>query len=74
MLDNSRQLPATSAEAWSVDLAEAGGPTFIVMRRDEAEARRALTEHLIEIGSGMSVVEAEGRIAAAPVERVAVIW
>ena len=74
MLDTGRQLPALSASAWSIALAEIGGPTFIVLRRDEAEARIALVEHLVEIGSITNTIKAERVVAAAPIELVGVLW
>jgi hypothetical protein len=76
MIDTRRQtsLPAPSAHAWRLDLSEIGGPSFIVMRLDEAEARRALAEHLVEIGKFPGVLEAEQAIRILSSASVSVIW
>jgi hypothetical protein len=74
MVDEPRQVPALSASAWSIDLVPVGGPSFIVLRRDEAEARTALVEHLVEIGSIPDTIKAERMVAAAPIESVGVVW
>lgn len=74
MVDEPRQVPALSASAWSIDLAPIGGPVFIVLRRNETEARTALVTHLVEIGSIPNTVEAERAVAAAPIDSVGVVW
>jgi hypothetical protein len=51
MVDDERQAPAPSAFAWLIDLTAVGGPRFVVVRRDENEAREALVAHLVKIGS-----------------------
>lgn len=74
MVDSERQVPTPSASAWSIDLAAIGGPTFIVHRREEGEARAALVGHLVEIGAVANTIKAERIVAAAPISSVAVIW
>lgn len=74
MVDRARQVPSPSAHAWRLDLSEIGGPSFIVMRLDETEARRALVEHLVEIGKFPGVTEADRALRPLCGESVAVIW
>ncbi|HXV05731.1 MAG TPA: hypothetical protein VFP23_07525 [Solirubrobacterales bacterium] len=74
MTDTSRQVPSPSAAAWLVDLAVADGPSFVVMRLNEAAAREALVAHLVEIDAVADEVAAKDLVGAAPVESVGVVW
>ena len=62
------------ASAWAIDLTPIGGPRFVVMRLDAADARAALVRHLVDIGAIANTIEAERVIARASVESVAVVW
>ena len=74
MVDTTRQVPAPSAQAWSVDLAPAGGPTFTVMRRSADDAREAVVAYLIDIGSGLTGAAATELVRRATVTEVPVVW
>ena len=74
MVDASRQLPSPEAQAWSINLAEVGGPVTVVCRREEAEAREALVHHLVGIGAVANTCAAERIVAGAPITSVAVVW
>jgi hypothetical protein len=74
MVDTSRKLPSPSAAAWRIDAAALGGPTFVVMRLDEDEAREALAIHLVEIGNVPHTIAAERLVRSLPSESVSVIW
>lgn len=74
MIDTRRQVPSPSASAWLIDLTAAGGPRFVVVRREEDEARDALVAHLVEIGSIPNTIAAERLVGRAPIESVAVTW
>ncbi len=74
MVDMNRQVPTPSASAWSIDLTRIGGPLFVVLRRDEDDARAAVVRHLVDIGSISNTIEAERTITKAPTESVAVVW
>jgi hypothetical protein len=74
MIDTSRQLPAPTADAWSLDLTSLGGPRFVVLACSEQHARMRLGEHLAELGKVEDVGAGTVLIAEIPVERVAVIW
>jgi hypothetical protein len=68
------QVPPPSAQAWSVDLGPVGGPTFTVMRRSAVQARQAVVEYLVEIGSGLTWLAATDLVDRATVTEVSVIW
>ena len=68
------QVPAPSAAAWLLDLAHSRGPRFVVLRGDEADARSALIEHLIEIGNLGTAAEAQELVQEAIGEPIGVIW
>lgn len=74
MIDTTRQLPSPSASAWAIDLTSVGGPVFAVLRLDEGEARAALVDHLLDIGSFATREETQRVVAAAPITSVGVIW
>jgi hypothetical protein len=74
MVDMSRQVPTPSAAAWRLDAAALGGPSFIVMRLDEDEAREALAVHLVEIGNVSHTIAAERLVRTLPAESASVIW
>lgn len=74
MVDTTRQVPAPSAHAWSVDLSAVGGPTFTVMRMSAVEAREAVVAYLMDIGSGLPQAAASEVVARATVTEVSVIW
>lgn len=56
------------------DLRDQRGTQYVVFRRDQISAQRALCEHLLDIGAASSVEEAFGLACRAPVESVAVTW
>lgn len=70
MIDTDRQVPTPSASAWSFDLSRLGGPRFVVLNANEAEARTHLAEHLLELGRTGDLTE----IQTVAGERVAVVW
>jgi hypothetical protein len=74
MIDTSRQLPAPTADAWSIDLTALGGPLFVVLTTSEAHARERLVEHLVELGKVEDIGAGTMLLAEIPAERVAVIW
>lgn len=74
MIDTIRQVPAPSADAWSLDLASRGGPRFVVLRLDEHHARQRLAEHLTWLGKVEDNAEGLRLIADIEAEHVAVIW
>lgn len=74
MVNTDRQLPAISASVWVINLAAIAGPRFVVLRREEAEARVALVAHLVEIGAIANTIAAERIVAEAEIESMAVIW
>lgn len=74
MVDITRQVPAPSAQAWSVDLTSVGGPTFTVLRTSADEARDAVVAYLIDIGSGMTRVAASELVGRATLSEVSVVW
>jgi hypothetical protein len=74
MIDTICQVPAPSADAWSLDLAPHGGPGFVVLRLDEHDARQRLAEHLTWLGKVEDNAEGLQLIADIATERVAVIW
>lgn len=74
MVDTTRQVPAPSAQAWSVDLSSACGPTFTVMRRSADDAREAVVAYLIDIGSGLTQDAATELVRRATVTEVSVVW
>ncbi|MFN8113158.1 MAG: hypothetical protein U0R51_08155 [Solirubrobacterales bacterium] len=74
MIDTDRQLPTPSASAWSIDLEAVDGPVFVVLHRDEGEARAALARHLVEIGAVADTIKAERIVGAAPINSVGVVW
>jgi hypothetical protein len=74
MVNEPRQLPAPSATAWLIDLAEVGGPSYVVLCREEAVAQQILIRHLVAIGKVTNTMEAEPIVADTPIESVAVIW
>jgi hypothetical protein len=74
MLTLTCQVPAPSADAWSLDLASRGGPRFVVLRLDEHAARRRLAEHLAWLGKAEDDAKGLQLIAGIGAERVAVIW
>jgi len=69
-----RQAPPSSAPAWLFDLAAARGPQFVVLRGGEDQAREALTDHLLDIGSVADRDEAAELLADADVESIGVVW
>ncbi|MHB8660139.1 MAG: hypothetical protein ACYC91_19805 [Solirubrobacteraceae bacterium] len=74
MIDNDRQLPTPSADAWSVDLSGLGGPRFVILTLSESRARELLAEHLVELGQADTTTAAAELISEMPCERVSVIW
>lgn len=74
MIDKQRQVPAISALAWSIDMTIIGGPVYVVLSRDEVEARAALARHLVEIGSISNTMRAERIVATAAITSVGVVW
>ena len=74
MIDTSRQLPAPSADAWSIDLTALGGPRFVILTSSEQRARKRLVEHLVELGKAADPVAGATLLAGITTERVAVIW
>lgn len=74
MVDTSRQVPAPSAQAWSVDLKSVGGPTFTVLRTSADEARDAVVAYLMDIGSGLTQAAATALVERATVAEVSVVW
>jgi hypothetical protein len=74
MLDTDRQLPAISASVWVINLAAIDGPQFVVLSRDEAEAREALVVHLVEIGAIANTIEAFRIVNAAGITALGVVW
>lgn len=74
MVDTKRQVPPPSAHAWSVDLADVGGPTFTVLRTSADEAREAVVAYLVEIGSGLTWIAATDVVSRAAVSEVSVVW
>ncbi len=69
-----RQLPAPAATAYLIDLAAVRGAGFVVLRLDEQDARTALVEHLLEIGTVSDAQDARELLADAPAEPVGVVW
>lgn len=69
-----RQVPPPSASAWLFDLAAVRCPQFAVLRGDEVEARDALVDHLVEIGSVADREEAAELLADAEVGSIGVVW
>ena len=74
MVDTDRQLPSPSATAGAIDHRHIDGPTFVVMRPDETNARATLAAPPVEIGSIGNPVAAERIVAAARIESVGVVW
>lgn len=74
VIDTSRQLPAPSADAWSIDLTAFDGPRYVVLACSEQHARQRLAQHLAELGKIEDIGAGTVLIAEIPVERVAVIW
>jgi hypothetical protein len=74
MIDTSRQLPAPSAGAWSIDLTALGGPVFVILTTSEQHARERLVEHLVELGKVDDVGAGTMLLAGIPTQRMAVIW
>lgn len=74
MVDTTRQVPAPSAQAWSVDLTSVGAPTFTVMRTSAPEAREAVVAYLMDIGSGLTREAATAVVGRATVTEVSVVW
>jgi hypothetical protein len=73
-LTTTCQVPAPSADAWSLDLASHGGPRFVVLRCDDGDARQRLAEHLVWLGKSRDDAEGLRLIADIETKRVAVIW
>jgi hypothetical protein len=69
-----RQFHRPSGAAWLIDLTAVRGPYFVVLRRDETEAREALAGHLTGLGAVSSDEEAAELIAEATSELVEVVW
>ena len=74
MVDHTRQVPAPSAAGWLFDLRTDGAPPFVVLRRDETEARECLGTHLAHLGKFATTADAITALAAGSVEYVGVIW
>jgi len=74
MVSVRRQVPAPSAAAWLIDLSSFDGPSYTVLRLDEGAARRALREHLLDIGAVLSDEEAGALVDHAASTPSAVIW
>jgi len=74
MVDTERQVPPPSAQAWSVDLTDVGGPAFMVLRTSADEAREAVMAYLVEIGSGLTWIAATDLVGRAAVSEVSVVW
>ena len=74
MIDTSRQLPAPTADAWSMDLTALDGPVFVVRTTSEWSARATLVEHLVGLGKVEDIGAGTMLLAGIPTERVAVIW
>jgi hypothetical protein len=53
---------------------EARGPIFAVLRGDEAEARLALSAHLVDAGAVVDIEEAAQLLVDVRPEAVAVVW
>jgi len=68
------QVPAQPTTAWLLDLTAARGPRVVVLRRDEAQARAALVEQLIAMGTVSAAREAEDLLTDVVGEPVGVIW
>lgn len=73
MVYTVRQVPAPSAQAWSVDLSAVGGPNFTVLRTTALETREVV-EYLVQIGSGHTRAAATGLVARATLSEVSVVW
>lgn len=69
-----RQVPPPSASAWLFTLAADRAPKFAVLRGGEDEAREALVDHLLEIGSVVDRAEATELLAGAEAESIGVVW
>ena len=65
--------PSPSAVAWLCDLSGVRGPRLVVLRDQEAQARAAVGEHLIDL-PGVDADECEELLAEAILEPVEVIW
>ena len=68
------QVPSPSAAAWLIDLSRSGGPRYVVFRRDEGDARRALAAHLVDIGSVRSPIDAATLVERATCHSIGVVW
>lgn len=68
------QVPSPSAAGWLVDLREARGPLFVVLRRTEVQARECLRDHLVDTGTFSSAEEVDEVLAHAVTSPVGVVW
>jgi hypothetical protein len=73
MITLARELPSSAASAWAIDLRDARGPMFVVLRASETAARAALVEYLAAMQVA-DVVEARALVDIAQAKGVAVIW
>ncbi len=69
-----RNLPSPSASGWLIDLRDAGGPTYVVLRVVEDDAADCLVEHLTDIGAVVDVTEAAALVSGVEPVSVAVVW